>query len=86
MNSMRLLNTSVPIDEESPDPVGHELVTTHMVFEMQPDFTTKGRLVARGHFTDPLSSTFNFSVVSRKPVQIEFLLTRLNGLGALAIG
>jgi hypothetical protein len=62
------------------------LATAHMVFGMQPDFTTKGRLVAREHFTDPLFSTFYFGVVSQSPVQIEFLLTGLNGLGALAIG
>jgi hypothetical protein len=64
--------------------VGHELVTAHMVFDMQPDFRKKGRLVARGHFTDPLASILYSSVISRKPVQIEFLLAVLNGLDVMS--
>jgi hypothetical protein len=83
MNSIRLLNTSVPIDEESPDPMGHELVTAHMVIDVKPDSTKKGRLVARGHLTDPLSSSSYYSVVSRESVLIEFVLTALNGLEVL---
>jgi hypothetical protein len=55
-------------------------LVTHMVIDMKPDSTMKGRLVARGHHTDPLSSISYSSVVSRKLVLIGCLLAEPNGL------
>jgi hypothetical protein len=66
--------------------VRHELVTAPMVFDMQLDFAKTGRLVEKGNLIDSPSSASHASVVSRESVLIEFLLTVLDGLGALVIG
>ncbi|GKY96005.1 hypothetical protein MPSEU_000561000 [Mayamaea pseudoterrestris] len=66
------------LDAEEPDPVGHQLIRCHMIFDVKMDLTRKARFVAGGHVTETPSSMTYQSVVSRESVRIAFLLAALN--------
>ena len=65
-------------------PVGYQLITCHMIFDIKMDFTRKARFVAGGHLTDPPKESVYSSVVTRESVRLFFLIAALNDLDVLS--
>lgn len=59
-------------------------IKCHMIFDVKMDLMRKARFVGGGHLTEPPASITHLSVVSRKSVQIAFLLAALNNLDIMA--
>ena len=72
------------LDEGSPQPVGHQIIPCHIVFDVKMDFTRKARYVAGGHKTGEPETPTYASVVSRESVRIGFLLAALNDIDIIA--
>ena len=72
------------LDEGAPQPVGHEIIPCHIVFDVKMDFTRKARYVAGGHKTGEPETRTYASVVSRESVRIGFMLAALNGVDVTA--
>ena len=64
-------------------PIGSKLIKYHMVFDVKFNLTWKARLVAAGYMNDVPSFTSYSPVISRKTVQICFMLAALNGLDVM---
>ena len=72
------------LEEDMKTPVGWNMVTGHIIFDVKMDFTRKARWVLDGHKTpDPVGSTYA-GVVSRESVRIAFAYAALNNLDVWA--
>ena len=69
------------LESDEPIPVGHTLLSVHIVFDVKNTFQRKARLVADGHLSPDVSKSITYaSVVSRESVRLVFMLAALNGL------
>ena len=69
------------LDPSDPDPVGHQKIRCHMIFDVKmEDFRRKARLVAGGHVTEAPATITYASVVARDTVRLALLLAALNDL------
>ena len=65
----------------SREPVGHQYMECHLVFEIKLDgFHRKARLVAGGHMTEAPAVMTYTSVMSRETVRIALMTAMLNDL------
>ena len=72
------------LDEDAPDPIGHQQIRCHMIFDVKLDLTRKARYVAGGHVTEAPAALTYQSVVSRESVRIAFTIAALNDLDVCA--
>ena len=64
-----------------PNPVGHQQIRCHMIFEIKIEkFRRKARFVAGGHTTETPETLTYASVVSRESARIALTLAALNDL------
>ena len=82
---MKNVMIAFEFDENDRIPVGHTLLTLHMVFDIKITLDRKARLVADGHKVPELPKQLTYSTVpSRDSIRLFFLLAALNGLDVLS--
>ena len=65
--------------------VGFQEIGSHLIIDVNMDFTRKARFVAGGHTTEAPSSITYSSFVSRDSVRLAFTITALNGVGVMSV-
>jgi hypothetical protein len=68
------------LEHGAANPIGHQFIRCHLIFDVKLDLTRKARYVAGGHVTETPASLTYQSVVSRESVRIAFLIAALNDL------
>ena len=82
---MKNVRVAFQFSDDDSIPVGHELLTVHMVFDVKMSLERKARLVADGHKVEEQPKEYTFStVVTRESVRLFFLLAALNDLDILS--
>ena len=72
------------LEDDQPIPVGWQLSSGHLVFDIKMDFTRKARWVKDGHKTPTPTESNYAGVVSRESVRIALTYAALNGIDVMA--